>query len=164
MATSTESTVRAVLVAAVQGIASDLGFNEPTGNVKDYPLEAHHPERYAAYLKALVGGKRRARAWAFDVRGHDEPFALRNISKRTYIIRCIGYYEQGEDGEGHKDLIDHATKVRGAIRTLTNNLSGTVDLISSATPLDIVDRRDIETMPLWVGTMTWTATRNNPDY
>lgn len=164
MATSTERTVRDTLIAAIRGISSDLGFDAPQGNVKDYPLEMHHDARASVYLQAMVSGKNVARCWAVDVRGHDEPFALGNISKRTYVVRVIGYYAKGQNGDGYKDLVDHATKVRGAIRSLTNNWSLTVSRILSATPLDVNELDGTDFKALWQGIMTYTAERTNPDF
>lgn len=165
MATSTEATLRAVIVAAIQGVAqSDLDFDDVKGNVRDYPLEMHHEEDLAGYLKAKVKGEQVMRCWAVDVRAHDEPFALNQVHRRVYAIRIFGYYSKGANGESYKDMIDHARVIRGQIRLLSNNLSGTVNRIVAATPLDIAERTGLGVGKMYQGLMTYTAERNNPDY
>lgn len=163
--TSTEATVRNTLVAAIQGIASDLGFDEAKGNVKDYPLDYHTGERLQTYLMASVDGKREPRAWAVDVKGSEEWVAMNNTTMRTYLVRVIGYYAEGIDGDNYKLLIDHATKVRGAIVGLYVNLGGVVDRVSKMTPLSHSKRSGIDgNRDIWVGEMTMTAERKNPSF
>lgn len=163
MAVSTEKTVRDVIVAAIRGVAGDLGFAEPAGNVKDYPLEMHQVEKIPGYLKAKVGNEVVQRAWAVDVRGFDEPFALGRVAKRTYAVTITGYYEKGVDGENYKALVDGARVIRGALNALSPSFGGTVTQILSAGGLDI---RELETSAgrLLVGVMTYSALRTNPDF
>jgi hypothetical protein len=165
MATSTEATVRTVIVNAIRAIAqSDLGFDEPNGNIREYPLEFHQNEQRTSYLMAKVNGVQTARAWAVDVIGYDEPFALGGISKRTYQIRILAYYGKGVDGVAYHAMIDHARKIREAMNGLTNNIGGTANLISSATGLVPGEQIDSDVGRLITGTMTYAATRTNPDY
>lgn len=165
MATSTEAALRAVLVAAIQGVAqSDLEFDDANGNVRDYPLEMHHEEDIAGYLKAKVRSTQIVRCWAVDVRAHDQPYAMSQIHQRTYAIRIFGYYAKGVNGEGYKSMVDHARVIRGQIRLLTTSLSGTVNRIVSATPLDITERSGLSVGKMLQGVMTYTAERSNPDY
>lgn len=165
MAISTERTVRDVLVAAIQGISKDLGFDKAPGNVKDYPLEMHRADsRKTKYLAAQVAGKQEARAWAVDVRGSDEPYAMGGIYQRTYAIRIQGYYDQkGDSADNYKMLVNHARLVRNAIKSLGINLSGTVTRIPDASAFDYgVLSSDFG--EIYVATMTMTAIRNNPDF
>lgn len=165
MAVSTERTVRDVLVAAIQGISASLGFDKSPGNVKDYPLEMHRADsRKTKYLAAQVAGKQEARAWAVDVRGSDEPYAMGNVKQRTYAIRVIGYYDQrGDSGDNYTTLIDHARLVRQAIHALGIDISGTVTRIPDASAFDYaVVSSDFG--EIYVATMTMTAVRNNPDF
>lgn len=165
MATSTEATVRAVLVSAIQGIAqSSLGFDDANGNVRDYPLEMHHEEDIPGYLKARVGGVQVMRCWAVDVRGNDGPFALERVGKRVYAIRIIAYYAKGTGGQAYLDMLAHSRKVAGQIRLLSNNLGGTVNRITGSTPMDPVERTGLSVGKLLQGTMTYTAERESPDF
>lgn len=165
MATSTEETVRNVIVTAIRAIAqSNLEFDDRNGNIRDYPLEWHQDEQRTGYLMASVGGKKIPRAWAVDVLGYDEPFALGNIPQRTYQIRVVGYYGKGVDGTAYHAMIEHARKIRGAIKDLTSNLGGTANLIKSATGLSLAERLDSDVGRLIVGTMTYSALRTNPDF
>ena len=69
---STEDTVRAAIVAAIQGIATaDLGFDEASGNVKTYLLDWARAEEVSRYLMAKCGGQKVIRAWAVQVLGSD---------------------------------------------------------------------------------------------
>lgn len=164
MAVSTEATVRSVIAEAIRGIAADLGFDDIRGNIREYPIEMHHDDRHAVYLKSVVNGRQEARAIAVDVRGHDEPFAMRQIARRTYSIRVIFYYAKGTNGEAYQDMIDHARLVRGEINELSPTLSGTVTRILSATPLDITEQDRKDHGKILVGTLAYSAERTNPDF
>jgi len=165
VATSTVASVRTVIVNAIKGIAqTDLGFAEANGNVREYPLEAHHEEDLPNYMTAKVGNARVVRCWAVDVRGHDIPYALQLRQRRIYTIRIYAYYAKGVGGVSYLDLLNHAQSVSGAIRSLSNNLGGTVNRITSSTPLDIVERTGLSVGKIWQGLMTYEAERENPDY
>lgn len=165
MATSTEATVRNVLIAMIQGIAqSSLGFDAPLGNVRAYPLEMHLAEQAPTYLKAKVDGKQIPRAWAVDVQGHDLPFAMRNIAKRDYVIRIIGYYGKDAEGTAYHALIDGARAIRGAFNALTPTLSSTVTRITGGSPLAINEVDGGDSGQLLVGVLTYTAEKTNPDF
>lgn len=163
MATSTERTVREALVAAIRGIALDLGFDEPNGNVKDYPGDMHAGST-STYVMAKVDGAQKARCWAVDVRARDVPHAMNNVWKRLYLIRVLAYYERGQNGEGYLALIDDARRVRGAIRGLTSNLGATVDLVTEASELRIEEAEGPASERLLIGEMTYEAERVNPDF
>lgn len=163
MAVSTEATVNAAIVAAIRDIYADLGFDEPQGNVRAYPLEMHDAAQAATYLRASVDGKNVARCWAVDVRGHYEPFALGRIPQCTYAIRITGYYAKGQDGEGYTALLAGARKISGALNTLGPTLSGTVTRILSATPIEPTER-DSESGKLITGFLGIQALRTNPDF
>ncbi|WZO97310.1 hypothetical protein EP7_004335 [Isosphaeraceae bacterium EP7] len=163
MAISTERTVRDVIVAAIKEIAADLGFSDPEGNVWDYPLIGHQKEQTSTYLMARVGNGRIARAWAVDVGGYDELFAMRQKPKRNYSISIIGYYAKGNGGVAYNTMKDHARLIRGAINRISPSLSGTVTELTSASPISISER-DSEAGPLLEGVMTYGAVRTNPDF
>lgn len=163
MAISTEQTVREKLVETIRGIARTIGFDEPDGNVQEYPAEYHAGE-LSSYVMAKVGGFQKARCWAVDVRASEQPHAMNNVWKRSYSIRVIAYYERGRNGEGYLALIDDARKVRGAIRSLTSNLDGTVDLVTEAEELDVQITEGPAADQLLVGEMRYAAERVNPDF
>ena len=167
MATSTEETVRDAIVAAIRGVAqSDLGFDLPYGNVKDYLYEFEADERKGAYLMTMVGGKKTIRCWAVDVLGDDDWYASNNVTKRDYQITIRGYYDLGVDGAGVKALVTGARKVREAIRSLNSTLGNRVDLIrdTSALAREIVTGIDPQGGKVLVGTMVYLAERRGPDF
>lgn len=167
MATSTEATVREAIVEAIQGIAqSDLGFDYPAGNVKDYLIDYAREEDVAAYLMSAVGGKKAVRCWAVEVLGDDDWFASNNVTIRNYQITIRGYYELGTEGTGSKLIIDHARKVRGAIRALSSTLGNRVDKINDTSALsrEIVGGVDPSIGRILVGTMVYSAERRGPDF
>ena len=163
MAVSTERTVRDVIVAAIRGVAADLGFSDPAGNVRDYLLDFHQAEQVPVYLKAKVGNVWLPYAWGVQVLGFDEPFALGGIAKRTYSITIEGYRLKAVDGEAWNALIDAARVIRGAINAISPGLGGTATLIRSAVGLTPA-QRNTEAGTLVVGTMGYTAERTNPDF
>lgn len=166
MATSTEATVRGVIAGAIRGKASELGFQAPDGNVKEYLLAYEQEERKAAYLSAVVDGKQIVWAIGVQVTGNDDWFAMRNITKRAYTIVMQFYREIGRDGSGVNAVIDAARVVRGAIRELTNGLSGTVSLVASTGEPDvsIVDGPEARPGKFIQATMIYKAERVNPDF
>lgn len=163
MAVSTERTVREAIVGAIRGIAQTIGFDEPKGNVQEYPAE-FHAGPLSTYVMAKVGGFQKARCWAVDVKAREYPHAMNNVWKRTYSIRVLAYYERGQSGEGYLDLIDDARRVRGAIRGLTSNLGGTVDLVVAADELEVEITEGPAAEQLLVGEMSYAAERVNPDF
>lgn len=167
MATSTEETVRQAIVDAIRGIAhSELGFDLPDGNVRDYPYEFEADERRGAYLMAQVGGKRLIRCWSVDVLGDDDWYSMNNVTLRNYQITIRAYYELGVDGEGSKLIVTHARKVRDAIRGLDSTLGRRVDLIkdTSALQRETVTGIDPRGGVLLQGTMVYLAERRGPDF
>ena len=54
------------------------------------------------------------------------------ITKRTYDIQITGYYLKGVGGVEHNLLIDHALRIRGAVKNMGISLSGTAAVTSSA--------------------------------
>jgi len=166
MATSTEESVRQVIVDALKAITqTDLEFDSPSGNVKDYLLSYEAEELKTKYLTAQVSGKRKVRCWAVDVRGNDDWYAAGNITKRVYTINIEAYYSLGVDGEGVKAMIKHARKVRSAIKGLTSTLSGTVDIVRSTGEIEISQESGTEAEgSILVGRMVYQAERVNPSF
>lgn len=128
---STEATVRAAILAGLRAVAvDDLGFARTNGNIQAYLLEfAGRLEKDKVdYLMAYVDGStsKQLRCWAVQVTGDDDLFSSTgNITERYYSILVRGYYWPEEVNTA----IDHARKVRSAIKGLTTNLSSTVDAI-----------------------------------
>lgn len=165
---STEDTVRAAIVSAIQGIAvSDLGFDAANGNVKTYLLDWARAEEVSRYLMAKCGGQKVIRAWAVQVLGSDMFEYTEDKTRRTYDIQVVGYYDIGSDDSiGVNTLITHARKVRQAIRNIKTTLSGTVDFVSSEDVLSISRERNIDEGigEMLVGVMRYEAERAFPDF
>jgi hypothetical protein len=166
MATSKEPTVRNVIVGAIRGVASSLGFDETNGNVKDYLLEWEEASLVDKYLMADVGGRRQVRVWGVEVVANDDWYAAGNITRRTYTIKIQGFESLGINGAGVNAIIDGARIVRGAIRSLGSRLSNTVDLVNSTGEirLDRISGFNADQGELIKGTMTYVAERANPDF
>lgn len=163
MAISTERTVRDVLVSVIQGVASDLGFSDPLGNIKDYPIEFHSEEKFPEYLRAKVGSNFIPRAWAVDVQGFDAPLAVGGIVTRTYTVTITGYYLKDQAGNSYKELIDHARVIRGAINAISPSWNQTITLINSASDLSFQER-DNPLGRLIVGKFGYVAERRNANF
>ena len=164
---STETTVRNVIVAAIQAIAvTDLGFDNANGNVKDYLIDWERPEKYAQYLYSSVATQKVVRCWAVQVAGHDEWYATGNQTARTYTIDVVAYYQWQSGGTDINTLTDHARKVRNAIRGLQSNLGGTVDRVLSNTPFttELKDGLDDKLGLLIEGRTTYVADVVSPDW
>ena len=166
MATSTEATVNAALVGAIQGIYSSLGFDASPGNVKAYPIEFEREEENTSYLMSTCSSTKVVRCWSVDVRANDAFFAVDNVANREYQIDILGYYEIGVNGSGYSLLVDHSRKVRKAIIDLGTSLSGTVDWTEAGTPLDIAKESafDVSKGEILIGAISYTALKRNPDY
>jgi hypothetical protein len=129
MATSTETTVRNVILTAIQDIATtELGFEKTNGNVRAYPLEfaGRDEDAKVEYLMSDVSGEseKQLRCWAVKVTAQDNLFAdFEANAYRNYGILVRGYYWPEEPNTA----IDHARKVREAIKDLETSLSATVD-------------------------------------
>ena len=165
---STEDTVRAAIVAAVEGIAtSDLGFDETGGNVKTYLLDWARAEEVARYLMARCGGEKVIRAWGVQVVGSDMFEYTEDKTLRTYDIQVVGYYDVGSDDDiGVNTLTSHARKIRNAIRGIKTTLSGTVDFVSGVDRLSIGREKNIDEGigEMLVGVMRYEAERAFPDF
>lgn len=168
MATSTEDSVRAVIVGAVESIGGILGFDRANGNVQPYLLEEEIAERLPAYLMAPVGAKQRVRCWGVQVYGREDYSpgiaASRQTGKRFYRILVQGYY--GAHGESPvNDLITGARKIREAIKSLNLNLSGTVDSLTELGELrisrSIVENIGVE---VFTGTIEGRAEKYSPNW
>ncbi len=166
MATSTETTVRQVIVDALRGVSSDLGFDETQGNIKDYLLEYEEPTLWANYLRASVGGKQVVRCVAAEVMASENWYGMGNKLKRTYQIAVVLYFAKGVRGEGINALIEAARVARGAIHQLNQTLSNTVDFASGATVLDVSEQGEIDSIPgsILVGRMEYVAEKVAPDF
>lgn len=121
---STAAQVRDKLVDTLQTIAqTKLGFDDPDGNIKDYLLEHEMQQLYGAYLYADAdAGQSVIRAWGVSVFPFDVPYALGNVSQRTFEIRVEGYYDLETEGAGVNKLLDHANEVQKVINALTPTL------------------------------------------
>ena len=166
MATSTEATVRDVIVAAIRAIAvTSLGFDEANGNVKSYPLKSEHPEKRDDYTLAFVGNIRLCRCWSVDVRAIELYVAQRDVGMltRLYTVSIEAFYEFGVGGDGHITLIDHARNVRESIKNLGTGLSGTVSRMVSLSPLQI-SPQSLGNEEKLVGEFSYEFERINPDW
>lgn len=123
---STEATVRNAIVAAIEAVYADLGFDDVDGNVKDYLPEYHHKENIPGYFMAMVSGKNIARVVAVQVLAGEDDFTSTSVVRRSYQITIKGFYEVGEEGEGINALLSGMSKVREAIFGMGTNLSSTV--------------------------------------
>lgn len=166
MAVSTEKTVRDVIVGAIRGVASALGFEEPDGNVQDYLLEWEEKSLTGPYLMTWVNGARKVRVWGVDVVASDPWFASGNIVKRDYTITIQGFEEVGVRGAGVNQMVDSARIIRGGILALGSRLSNTVDLVKSVGDLrrNRVSGFDEAMGDLIKGTMIYVAEKANPDF
>jgi hypothetical protein len=167
MATSTEDTIRAALVTAVEAIATtELGFDDANGNINNYLLGEEIPERLDEYLMSNVSSKKRVRAWGIQVYGNEifDRAASQEIGTRLYEIIVEGYY--GVHGTTPiNTIITHARKVREAIYGLTLHLGRRVDKVSDFSELQINRQKVADvTEEVMIGRMVIAAERYNPDY
>lgn len=136
MATSTERTIRDLIVDTIKSISNSvggLGFDETGGNIHDYLVDQEVTSKRSNYLTATCDGKRVTRAWGVSVVAKETPYATGNRFFRDYTITVQGYYPAG--GEGLNLLVDHARLIRGALRQLTPSLNGQVDRFDEITEL-----------------------------
>lgn len=167
MAISTEDTFRDSLVEVLRGIAvTGFEFNENQGNIKDYLLEYGEKTAAAKYLHANINGRNTVRAWAVDVLGNDDWFALGGITRREYRITFRGYYAKGQDGEGYKLLVKHSRKLREALRGLGPTLGGYVSLVTATgrTEIRTITTQDSDIGEILEGTTVYVAQRDNADF
>lgn len=165
MATSTEATVRAVIVEAIRGQAANLGFDDPQGNVHEHLLEWEHLDRLSDYLVAPVDGERVGRAVGVQVVGNDDWWSSGNITKRTYEITIDLYFERGLEGEGVNALIEAARHIRNGIRLLGQRLSETVDFVASTGAVRLRPLKGLDASGDYIfGSMTYVAERKNPSF
>jgi hypothetical protein len=166
MATSTGDLIRADLVAAIQAIATDLGFDDADGNIQSYLLAEEQPEAVTKYLMADVSGERRVRAWGVQVY-EAEDFTRggnREVGYRDYSIVLESYY--GFHGSNPTNtMLTHARLIREAIKGLTLRLNERVSSVRSMGQLDISPQQipGIE-VAVAVGRMSINAERYNPDF
>lgn len=163
---STEDDIRDLLVDGIQSIAqTKLGFDESDGNVHDYLLEYESDEDRAAYLMAPVAGRPKIRAWAVQVLGADTIFAQGGITMRDYQITIAGYYGIGKNGEGIKNMIEHARKIREKIKSYGSMLNNMLDTIRDGTPLEIdFIGNDENGEKILQGRFGYIGQRQNPDW
>jgi hypothetical protein len=166
MATSTEDTIRAAVVSALQGIYTTLGFDDENGNVKSYLLDYERAEAITNYLTASVGYKRVVRAWGVQVLGDDKFEAIGYITRRTYRIEIVGYYDIGTSGSGVNALISGARAVRGALKDMGSTLGGRIDHIIGTDLLDISKLRGVDPSigEILTGRLVFTGEKQNPDF
>lgn len=167
MATSTEATVRDVIVTALRAIAvTSLGFQDTNGNIRDYPIEFEKEELRTSYLSSTVAGRKVVRCWSVDVRAREEFSATSDngIMTRFYGVTVKGYYDIGVGGEGYRDIIDHGRKVREAIRDLGIGLSGTVSRWVVNDEMSIGLEPAGASGNVIVGVLQYVFERANPDW
>lgn len=130
---STWSTVSAALETALQGIEETLGFADGDySQLHDYLLDHELPEKRLDYLKGdLADGTKATRAIGFEVleQAEDQDQLFAAIANRDYAITIGFYYEVGVSGSGITTLKTAMRAVRGAIRGMGTELSGTVDRV-----------------------------------
>lgn len=169
MATSTEDTVRAVIVAAIEGIATtSLGFDRVGGNVKPYLVSEEVESRLADYLMAPIGVDSLIRAWGVQVYASEDYSpgiaASRQSGMRVYRIVLEGYY--GAHGETPiNTLITHFRKVREAIKNLNLNLSQTVDALTDLGEMQL-RRENLASVgeEVFIGRMEGRAEKRSPNW
>lgn len=167
MATSTEDNVRDTLVNAIKAIAvTKLDFDETSGNVKDYLYDYELEELKSKFLMARSKGKQKIRVWAVQVLAKDNWFTSQNKMSRDYRITIQAHYEIEKDGQGFKDLVAHARKVREAIKNLYSTLSSTVTGVSEIGELNIstISNTDTGEPNIYVGTFEILAFSREPDF
>lgn len=166
MPTSTEATVSAAVVAAIEGIWADLGFDRAPGNVKGYRFQDTAEEDRGQFLMSSVGGRQRVRVWSVWVTASDEYWALEQVMLRKYQIQIDAYYGASTNGDGAILIRDHATKVRGALRDLGSTLGGVVDRTEVMPPIQVVEfaRVDAPDGNIMRGSFTVIADKRNPDF
>lgn len=173
MATSTEETVSQVIIDALKAVATtDLEFDEPEGNIKDYLLEYEQAELIPDYLMSSVGNETDMQAIGVETRARDtwhggnQPTSATPLMKRTYTTRIFFYVSAGVRGEGYKKMIRICRKTRGAIRLLSSNLSNTVDYVTSTGEISVDKLSGVDPIPgeLLVGQITYVSERANPDF
>lgn len=163
-----ESDVRNKIIQAIEGIAtSDLGFDNQNGNIHGSLLDFEKSDSNAvvSYLMADVSGKKKVRAWGVQVLGREGITASTEVFTRFYEITIVGYY--GEKAEAQSPinyLIDHALKVRGAIKDLTGNLGATVDKVGESSFLSISKVNIEDVGEIWEGRITYEAEKYNPSW
>lgn len=162
--TSTVATVRTAITNAIAAIgASSLGLDIAAEAAREYLPEFEEPSALSAYFKSKVAGKNVIRKWAVQVLPQERQHSLNYIFARSYFVTVRAFYAIGLNGAGTNLMIDHFTKVQGAIKSLTNNLSGTVDRLVEIGPLNLsTDGTDDGRMV--VGTIVYTFEKVNPDY
>ena len=168
MTTSTDTSVREAIMTAIGDIAVvDLGFDaQGLPNIRDYPLEHERAEARTEYLMTDIGAEKVVRAISVWVLSKDDWHGTGDLQRREYRIEVALYYDIGFEGSGAKLLVDHARKIRGAIRLMTCTLDDTVDLVSDSSELSISRLSGVDPSigEILVGSMQWDAVKLNPDF
>lgn len=157
----TEAGVRAVIVAAIQGIYSDLGLAD-TSNIHSKLLSVTPTEDYDAYLSANIDGAtvKKVRAVGVQVVGALEFYTTNNRQNRLYSITVQAYYDERDIN----DLIDGMSRIQRAIGQLNATLSNTVTWVKEASItepnlIDLDSVGQVATMQLSI-----SAEDNNPEF
>jgi hypothetical protein len=164
---STDSTLSELIVGGIRGIAqSELGFDEPGGNVRDYRYEDEAEERRGPYLMAKVGGRQRVRCWSVWVQSSDRFYATGSVMLRTYSVTIDAFYPKLKGGEGAKAIRDGALKIRGAIRGFGSMLHRLVDTCGPIGEVAIAEMGGVEAPDGQIlrGRFGFTAEKRNPDF
>lgn len=160
---STEATVRAEVIKAIKGIYTSLGFDSDS-KIYDYLKEYHPTENEGSYLAARVGSKMTQRAWGVQVfPASEEIISGANLRySRLYEVTIKGYYSL-ISGADLNLLIDHARKIRGALKDLGLRFNGTVDRIDDISPFS-VGIEDSDDGRLLVATITYSLVSDTIEY
>lgn len=164
---STESTVRAAVVAAIQAAKATLGLDSDSA-IHDHLLDDVQAEEKLGYLMNDVSAVPKLRAVGVQVTADDNLFFdTQQNTFRTYEITIKLYYSPETDGDGMNRMIDAARAIRSAIKGIGTNLSSTVTNVVSVGTLEreIVGAiEDVAENEMVVGTMIITAQKHTADF
>lgn len=135
---STEATVRAALVTAIQSIAvASLGMPDTTG-VFPYVADYVDAANVSSFFNRNIGGRIQTRAVGVQVLSTSEQIrdGTGNRYSRMYEALIRMYYSL-RTGADVNTVIDHARAIRGQVKTLGIRISNTVDRIEEMRPLSL---------------------------
>lgn len=159
------SDVRGVVVGAIEGIYSSLGFSVSPGNVHEYLLEHETEERQTEYLKADISEGRFIRAWGVHVETSERARDTNDANLiRDYNIVIEGYYGLYDNTNPVPTLISHAELVRKAIWDLGLQLSNKVDYSRQINVSPISLTKTAESEDFWSISMQMETIKINPDW
>lgn len=167
---STETTVRAEVVAALQADYADFGFQSSSA-IKDYLFADHQVIEPQAYLYNLVSGKTERQLHAVGVEvvttGEDININFGTDVERRYLITIEIYRSIGLNGEGKKGIIDDRRQAIKAVRDRGDKLNGTVDMILEVESDAVVRRKAPEGLDddeMFIQRISVAARKNPADF